>query len=119
MPSRKSPSRPASPQAPSPPSSPSPPSKAPTQEELQQSLERLHAELAASARLDTHSRALLHEVLADIRRLLAAPTTRDSDEAIQSAPRRLANLAIAFEARHPVLATNVRQFVDLLGRAGL
>ena len=103
--------------APSPPAAPS--SGAPTHEELQRSLERLHQELAASSRVDADSRALLREVLEDIRRLLAARSERDADRAVASAPRRLADLAVVFEARHPLLAGSLRQFVDLLGRAGL
>lgn len=113
MPRSKTPSSPSSP-----PSSAQAPT-APTRQELQRSLERLHEELVASAHVDAHARALLRAVLADIRRLLAAPKDRKSDEAIESAPRRLADLAVGFEARHPVLAGSVRQFVDLLGRAGL
>jgi hypothetical protein len=79
----------------------------------------VHAELASSAQVDAHSRALLQAVLADIRRLLAAPEGRRAEAAVENAPRRLADLTIQFEAHHPVLAGSVRQFVDLLGRAGL
>jgi len=83
--------------------------------QLQQSLLRLHAELAAAPRLDPASRELLREVLADIERVLdRAP----SGSAEPHAPR-LEALAIEFEAEHPTLAAALRQLVDLLGRAGL
>lgn len=91
----------------------------PTREHLQRSLEELHAQLASSSGVDTRSRALLHEVLDDIRRLLAAPEQRAAEHSVQTAPRRLSGLAVEFEARHPVLAGSLRQFVDLLGQAGL
>lgn len=104
-----------------------PPESGPSQQELQQSLERLHKELAASSSVDASSRRLLREVLTDIERLLAhrghlpagAAGIPAADRTAESAPRRLRELAVEFEARHPLLAASARQFVDLLGRAGL
>jgi len=67
----------------------------------------------------------LREVLADIERLLlpsTAAATRDvsgSTLPSQAAPHRLEALAVEFEADHPALASSLRQFVDLLGRAGV
>ena len=104
---------------------------------LQRSLAQLHTELAGAHRLDAKSRQLLRSVLGDIERLLregssststaaastaaastaAAPTAAASTA--QSAPHRLEALAVSFEADHPSLAASVRQFIDLLGRAGL
>ncbi len=85
---------------------------------LQQSLRQLHAELARTPRVDDASRLLLREVLNDIERLL-----RHGTAAMPSAPTaalsRLEALAVDFEAEHPALAASLRQFVDLLGRAGL
>jgi predicted component of type VI protein secretion system len=92
-----------------------------TQQSLQQSLARLHTELAAAPRLDPKSRQLLREVLADIERILQqAPAAEPSavKPAARSAPR-LEALAIEFESEHPALAGSLRQLVDLLGRAGL
>lgn len=91
----------------------------PTRDELQRSLQRLHEELAGAPRVDESSRRLLQEVLADIQRLLKAPPTAPRDPAVDTAAHRLQNLAVEFESRHPILAGSVRQFVDLLGRAGL
>ncbi len=94
---------------------------------LQRSLAQLHSELAGAHRLDAKSRQLLRSVLGDIERLLregssptstAAASTAAASTA-QSAPHRLEALAVSFEADHPSLAASVRQFIDLLGRAGL
>ena len=82
---------------------------------LKLALRQLHAELSQAPDMDEGSRALLREVLADIERLLregAAPTTG-------AAPHRLEAAAVGFEADHPDLAASVRQFIDLLGQAGL
>ncbi len=90
-------------------------------ESLQQTLARLHAELAAAPRLDPKAHRLLREVLADIERILEqTPTQAASGErrADRSVPR-LEALAIEFEAEHPGLAGSLRQLVDLLGQAGL
>lgn len=101
-----------------------PPVSPPPAEELQHSLERLHAELAGNPTVDAPSRRLMQAVLADIERLLArrsgaaAPPPAPA-HAVETAPDRLRDLAVEFEARHPVLAASARQFVDLLGRAGL
>lgn len=85
-------------------------------ESLEQSLARLHAELAGAARVDDRSRQLLRTVLADIERLL-----KESEAAAgrSTAPHRLEGLAVEFEAEHPSLAASLRQFIDLLGKTGL
>ena len=87
--------------------------------ELQQSLARLHTELASAPQLNDASRQLLREVLADIERVLGASPGQGSPEVIETAPHRLQELAVDFEARHPALAASVRQFIDLLGSMGL
>jgi len=84
---------------------------------LQRSLAQLHAELAGAHRLDEQSRQLLRSVLADIERLLREGA--DPAATAQTAPHRLETLAVGFEADHPALAASVRQFIDLLARAGL
>lgn len=90
-------------------------------ESLQQSLARLHSELAAAPRIDASSRRLLREVLADIERLLqqSAPDAPTPAAGSARSVPRLEALAIEFEAEHPALAGSLRQLVDLLGRAGL
>jgi Domain of unknown function (DUF4404) len=95
--------------------------------QLQESLTRLHAELAAAPSVDAASRELLREVLADIERVLqqappqapaVAPRSAHRVSASTSMPR-LEALAIEFDAEHPMIAGSLRQLVDLLGRAGL
>jgi hypothetical protein len=81
---------------------------------LRQSLLRLHAELGASHRLDQASKDLLREVLGDIERVLR------EEQPLTQAPRSsLEALAARFDAGHPTLSASLREFVDLLGRAGL
>lgn len=83
---------------------------------LQRSLTALRTELARAQRLDDKSRGMLHAALVDIESRLkqkgAAPVA-------DVAPHRLESLAVGFEADHPSLAASVRQFIDLLGQAGL
>jgi hypothetical protein len=90
-------------------------------ESLQQSLARLHAELAEASRVDPKSRQLLRELLADIERILqeASPDQKPSAGRAERSVPRLEALAIEFEADHPALSGSLRQLVDLLGRAGL
>ena len=90
-------------------------------ESLQQSLARLHAELAQAPRVDPKSRQLLRELLADIERILqeSSPDQKPAARRAEPSVPRLEALAIEFEAEHPGLAGSLRQLVDLLGRAGL
>jgi hypothetical protein len=97
----------------------------PTPDYLQQSLSKLHQELAGTPRVDDSSKRLLRDVLGDIERLLgtapaAATASAATDAAAPAAPTsRLEALAVEFEAEHPSLSASLREFVDLLGRAGL
>jgi Domain of unknown function (DUF4404) len=84
---------------------------------LKQSLAQLHAELARAPRLDATAKQHLRAALADIERRMqqeggAAPTA-------DASPHPLEALAVGFEADHPSLAASVRQFIGLLGQAGL
>ena len=67
---------------------------------LEQSLAELHAKLAGASRL-----------LREPRQSRPAPAL--------GATHRLETLAVDFEADHPSLAASLREFIDLLGRAGL
>ena len=94
------------------------PPRRPSTSELRQALARLHQLLAGTPQLEASSQRLLRELLQDIERVL-------SRSAATAAPRppeaqsRLQSLAVGFEADHPALAAGLREFVDLLGRAGL
>jgi hypothetical protein len=81
---------------------------------LQQSLTRLHSELSGAPKLDEASKRLLREVLQDIEGAL-----KERQPAAQAPRSRLEELAVRFEAGHPTLSASIREFVDLLGRAGL
>lgn len=83
---------------------------------LQRSLTRLRAELAAASRLDAKSRGRLHAALIDIESRLKQ---KGAAAVADAAPHGLESLAVGFEADHPTLAASVRQFIDLLGQAGL
>jgi Domain of unknown function (DUF4404) len=96
--------------------------------ELQQSLTKLHATLSSSPAVDAGSRQSLRDVLGDIERLLKTPAT-PSVPAASRAPEappeadspssRLEALTARFDAGHPTLSASLREFIDLLGRAGL
>jgi len=85
----------------------------PSSNHLQQSLSQLHTVLMRTPRVDESSKRLLREVLGDIERLL------NHGGAVAASGSRLEALAIEFEADHPSLSASLREFIDLLGRAGL
>jgi len=105
----------------------------PAREQLRASLAQLHSQLSAVPHMDAASRRLLREVLTDIERVLGtsgpegAPAAAGKElqapvrqgNAIETAPQRLEELAVEFDARHPGLAGTLRQFIILLDRAGL
>ncbi|HEV7985481.1 MAG TPA: DUF4404 family protein [Steroidobacteraceae bacterium] len=83
---------------------------------LQRSLTRLRAELARAHRLDEKSRQMLRAALTDIEIRLREKSAAAAEAA---APHGLDALAVGFEADHPSLAASLRQFIELLGQAGL
>jgi hypothetical protein len=94
----------------------------PTSNQLQQSLSQLHAVLVRTPSVDESSKRLLREVLNDIERLLSSGGTvqRAAGSGAPEMPlSRLEGLAVEFEADHPSVAASLREFIDLLGRAGL
>lgn len=93
----------------------------PTADHLQQSLSQLHEVLVHTPRVDDSSKRLLRDVLGDIERLLnpAAAATPAASAAPAQSQSRLEALAVEFEADHPALSASLREFIDLLGRAGL
>ncbi|HEY3730586.1 MAG TPA: DUF4404 family protein [Steroidobacteraceae bacterium] len=98
--------------------------KASRSSDLQRSLSRLHQLLAHTPRVEEGSTRVLRELLADIERLLGrdarAPASPASPAGLPPASHsRLEALAVEFEAEHPSLAAGVREFIDLLGQAGL
>jgi Domain of unknown function (DUF4404) len=88
----------------------------PTADRLQQSLSQLHDVLVRTPRVDDSSKRLLRDVLGDIERLLSPGAAATAPAQSQS---RLEALAVEFEADHPSLSASLREFIDLLARAGL
>jgi hypothetical protein len=86
------------------------------QDSLQLYIAKLRSELASAQRLDEQSRVRMHTALADIESRLQQ---KGAAPAADTAPHPLESLAVGFEAEHPTLAASLRQFIDLLGQAGL
>jgi hypothetical protein len=87
---------------------------------LKQSLARLQAELARAPRLDDNAKRRLRAALADIERRMHDSSAPPLDASAPSAtPHPLESFAIGFESDHPTLAASLRQFIELLGQAGL
>jgi hypothetical protein len=83
-------------------------------QKLHESLAKLHQELERAPKVDAESRKLLLKLMADIGRLVGKP------EAAAGTHRpRLKELEAKFEADHPALAATLREFIDLLAKAGL
>lgn len=117
----------------------------PTPDHLQQSLSQLHHLLVGTPQVDDASKRLLREVLDDIERLLDQGATVTAAAPVVASPAgtaplaaavppaaalspaaapaqalpRLEALAVEFEVEHPALSAGMREFIDLLGRAGL
>jgi hypothetical protein len=91
----------------------------PTPDHLQQSLSKLHQLLVGMPRVDDASKRLLRDVLGDIERLLSTTAVTAVVAGAEPAQSRLEALAVEFDAQHPSLSASLREFVDLLGRAGL
>ncbi|HEY1725814.1 MAG TPA: DUF4404 family protein [Steroidobacteraceae bacterium] len=87
--------------------------KASGSDDLQRSLARVHELLARSPRIEEGSKRALRDLLADIERLLGRESVPPGSQS------RLEALAVGFESEHPSLAAGVREFIDLLGQAGL
>jgi len=83
-------------------------------EQLRKALEQLHDELSRAPQVDDATRSLLREIVNDADRLTTAPRSEPSPHA-----HRLEAVAVGFEAEHPTLAAALRQFIDLLGKAGV
>lgn len=83
-------------------------------EELRNTLEALHRELSQSPQLDDRTRALLADLVDDARRIGGNAPAGPADK-----PHGLEAVAVSFEVEHPTLAAGLRQFIDLLGKAGV
>jgi hypothetical protein len=84
-------------------------------ETLKQALAKKHDELARTAALDDQSRQLLRDMMGN----LAEPGPSGDVAASSLRKDRLEALAVGFEAEHPTLAAGLREFADLLAKAGV
>ena len=82
---------------------------------LEEQLQELHRQLAATQSLDPQCQVALAKLLPDINRLLGAEENAPS----QSFTERLEALQLRFEADHPALAAALRQVIDTLAAAGI
>jgi hypothetical protein len=85
----------------------------PDSNQLQQALSQLHTVLMRTPRVEEASKRAVRQALGDIERSLGG------GGAVAESRSRLQALAVNFEAEHPSLAAGLREFVDLLGQAGL
>ncbi len=87
-------------------------------ENLRELLARIQDRLAKAGSIDQDSRALLATVVRDIERTLNRGGEGAAAQAAQSAPR-LEAVAVQLETEHPALVQVLRQFIDLLVKAGI
>jgi Domain of unknown function (DUF4404) len=78
-------------------------------ESLNTLLRRVHEALEKTPALDAEGRRLVQVLASDLER-------QRSTEHLQSG---FAELAVSFEARHPLLAGVLREVADMLGKAGV
>jgi len=87
---------------------------------LRNALAKLHDELHRAQRLDPESRKMLQQLATDIERLMDPPASQGRRAVPEASPRdRLEEFEVKFEAEHPALAGTLREFIDLLAKAGL
>jgi len=100
----------------------------PDRESLQALLARVHERLNEAGSVDSGSRELLSQVMADIERALqqGGRSQGNADAgssaiaaAVEAHTPRLEALAVQFEADHPSLSALLNRLVDLLGKAGI
>ena len=89
-----------------------------TQQQLAESLERLHQQLDLLDKVDDETRAALARVSEDIQRLVDPdqPTTGDDVAESHSGVRAL---VFRFEAEHPQLADTLSRIADGLSKLGI
>jgi hypothetical protein len=88
-----------------------------SESELRRRLEELHRELESTEEVDGEARALLGEVLEDIRGLLER--SAESRHTHQSLAKRLGDAARHFEESHPTLFALVGRVADTLSNLGI
>jgi hypothetical protein len=83
-------------------------------EQIRQTLNRLHEELESAGHVEPELKSLLIEVDADIRKVLGT-----SGHAPDGLRERVEDLAGQFAATHPQVDRFLRELVDSLGKLGI
>ena len=87
-------------------------------EELQETLESLHAELNAARSVDDATRDLLVKLADDIQRLSEQEADESVDQ-VEPLSERVSDLVLKFEADHPQLTRALNQVSAALANLGI
>ena len=85
---------------------------------LQNSIEKLHRELASADSIDDESREMLQELAQDVEKLAGDEGAATKVEHA-STTGQLQNAALRFESEHPKLSMTLGEVIDALGRLGI
>lgn len=83
---------------------------------LRQLMASLHQELGDAKSVDAESRRLMGALIKDIDRVLDTSPAARQDGRVRD---RLEELLLRFEAKHPAIATSMRELIDALAKAGI
>lgn len=93
-------------------------------DELNETIQRLHDELAVAENLDAKMADALRSAVADIQEAIVRLGNRSASEEEDSEPPpvphgQLSDAAREFEGSHPVLSRTIGQLADILGQMGI
>lgn len=94
------------------------------QDELRETLQQLHTELASADEIDTKSLELLNQLTADVDRIVSgtkdgsSPEVADGDSEM-SYSDQLRSMVSTFETRHPVVSGLLERLSDGLANLGI
>ena len=83
---------------------------------LRQLVASLHRELGDTKSVDAESRRQMGALMKDIDRVLDTSPAVLQDAGVRD---RLEELLLRFEAKHPAIATSMRELIDTLAKAGI
>ena len=90
-----------------------------SQEQLKQTLQSLHAELATGAPLDPEARAQLQQLAAEIEVILGQPEPPAAASDQETLLDRVTSITTPFEETHPTLAAILGRIADGLSQLGI
>jgi hypothetical protein len=88
-------------------------------DDLHQTLQQLHEELARAKRVDPESERLLRELLADISKLIGERDAGRSPVESSGVVDKLVEASKDFEEHHPGLVAAIGRLADQLSRIGV